>query len=126
MYKDIPPTVEQRLAIFMEVKVILTKNELGACSQFIYLAIVVAQRTLNHVRYTTFSNGNKSAYPIWSLDGANVSKTNCMKVNFPELYKRKPSGKEMGGAWWVHMRDSKVNPIRLRVVNEIIAELEAM
>ena len=124
MYKHIPPTVKQRLAIFKKVKQILTENKLGTNSQFICLAIEVAQKSLRYVKYTTYDNDSKFAYMKWSLYSANVNKTDCMKVNFPELHKRKPSGKEMGCAWWVS-KDGKVNPTRLRVVNEIIEELEA-
>jgi len=125
MSENTPPTIEQRLAIFKKAQEILIANKIRTSGQFICLAVEEAQEKLKHVNVYSHGSGYKSTIIKWSLDSSYVSKTNCMKVNFPELHRRKPSGREMGGAWWKVMDNGKINPTRLRVVAEIIKELEA-
>ena len=125
MSENTPPTIKQRLAIFKKAKEILTKNEIGTSGQFICLAVEKAQEKLKHVNVYSYGSGYKSTIIKWSLESSREDKTNCMKGNFPELYRRKPSGIELGCAWWKVMDDNSVNPTRLRVVGEIIKELEA-
>jgi hypothetical protein len=124
MSENTPPTIKQRLAIFKKAQEILTKNEIGTSGQFICLAVEKAQEKLKHVTVVFYGSGYKSAITKWSLGSSFEDKTNCMKANFPELHRRKPSGRELGCAWWKVMDDNSVNPTRLRVVGEIIKELE--
>jgi len=85
--KHTPPTAKQRLRIYNKVKKILTIDSHGR--RCICDCIRDAQVIFNY----TGLNGR----PKWDVGGA---APNCMKINFPELYKHKPFYLSTAMYWW--------------------------
>jgi hypothetical protein len=108
MTKTKAPTVEQKIMIYERVLEYLPVNIFG--SRYICVAINHAQCDLKFKK----RNGKKK----WLISGTD----DCLADNFPELLAYKPKNKKIGEPWW-SVNGYKANSKRIRVVNEILAEL---
>jgi hypothetical protein len=110
----VPPTTEQKLAIYLKAREHVQANREGLCC--ICQGIKQAQRDLGFTG-TYFS-------PKWRVSQTyNNDYGNNMENNFPELLRRKPKGKCIENSWWMQ---PKRNPSikRLMAINDIIKELQ--
>lgn len=108
--KHIPPTAKQKLRIYKMVKKILSLDTAGR--RCICDCIYDAQYTLKYM------NG---VMRRWKT-GNDYGDGNCMKNNFPELYKQKPFLKPVYRYWWSITSVEGFNK-RLAVLDLIIFEL---
>ena len=112
--EHIKPTTEEKLLIYKGA----LKYVNGECLYCICPAMGDAMLDLN------MHDGR--GYARWKRCDVKYDVTNNMKINFPELYKRKPKHiADVGEAWWDTTGQKKPNGWRVRALNAIIAELEA-
>ena len=114
MRKHKAPTAEQKLAIYKKAREFVVENGRYRC---ICIAVREAQKDLGFV--------NKIGESKWRRNIAHDEDNgNNMENNFPELLKFKPKWRPIEIAWW-KLTNKKANPRRVKVIDMIIAELEA-
>lgn len=111
--KHIPPTARQKVRIYKRVKKTLTIDTEGK------RCICDCMQDAQHVlRYSRLSDIGLR----WKVSG-DSGDGNCLKVNFPELYKRKPFFAIRDKFWWSVGTAEGFNK-RLMVLDEMIYELQ--
>lgn len=112
--KHVPPTTEQKLAIYLKAREYVLGNRLG--ENCICQALKEAQRDLGYpMSYGIYAKWRTT--PTYTHDEGNN-----MANNFPELLRRKPKGKHIENAWWMQPKRS-ASIKRIMAINDIIKEL---
>ena len=113
----VKPTTEEKLLIYKGALKYVNGDMYCICP-----AMGDAMLDLNMYDGYGYGNGNAR----WKRCSQVYDINNNMKINFPELYKRKPKHiADVGDAWWDTTSETKPNGWRVRALNAIIAELEA-